>query len=91
MTRTYLWIFALAVMMLSLSVSAGTHKRTRLLHDVYCKGCHGATLYIAESQRKLSTREQVKKQVFSYRGTNPLTDQELTDITDYLWLDYYSQ
>ncbi len=82
-------IFLLTVLMgASLLASAAPGKRTRLLHDVYCKGCHGSTVYLTED-RKLSSRGQIKQQVFGYQGKFPLSEQELTDIADYLWLDYY--
>ncbi len=70
------------------SVGAAPGKRTRLLHDVYCKACHGSTIYLTED-RKLRTRDQIKAQVFSYQGKYPLSKQELADIAEYLWLDYY--
>lgn len=73
------------------SAFAGTHKRTRLLHDVYCKKCHSSVLYISEDKRKLSTKAEVQTKVFSYKGQFPLSEKELADIVEYLWLDYYSQ
>ena len=81
---------SLAVLIaLSSTVQAEYSKRTRQLHDVYCKKCHSAVLYL--TKRKLTSRGQVEQQVFSYRGKFPLKEQEMKDLTEYLWLDYYSQ
>ena len=91
MLNRFLNAFTIALILFLVAGTANAEysKRTRQLHDVYCKKCHSAVLYL--TQRKLQSREAVEKQVFSYRDDFPLKVQELKDITEYLWLDYYSQ
>lgn len=76
------------------SVAAGMTEleaRAPRLHDLYCKSCHTATLYLLDG-RKLGSRQQLQKHVAGYRGKQaPVSEDEIRAIADYLWEYYYSE
>ncbi len=65
--------------------------RAPRLHDLYCKSCHTASLYMKE-QRKINTPVALREHVARYREKQvPVTEVEIFGIADYLWDSYYSE
>lgn len=65
-------------------------KRSRHLHDFYCRSCHSSTIYLLE-ERKVASREALIERVTAYgdSGKVSLTQDELRGIADYLGRAYY--
>ncbi|MES9899413.1 MAG: hypothetical protein ABW148_10360 [Sedimenticola sp.] len=72
------------------NLSAGQNKRSRHLHDLYCRGCHSSTIYLLD-ERKVTSPEALVTRVLGYSrdGKVKLTEEELRGIAGYLRSAYY--
>ncbi|MES9856008.1 MAG: hypothetical protein ABW166_05325 [Sedimenticola sp.] len=85
------WLFLTLLLLLTLSdLAAGQNKRSRHLHDLYCRSCHSSTIYLLD-ERKMASPGALVTQVLSYGrdGKVKLSESELRGIAEYLRTAYY--
>ena len=70
--------------------SAGDLERGKALHDTFCVGCHGASVYTRQD-RVANTYGEILQQVARWQGNTQWrwSQQDIESVADYLAVQFY--
>ena len=71
--------------------SAGDLERGKALHDTFCAGCHGASVY-TRPDRIANTYGEILQQVTRWQGNTQRrwSRQDIESVADYLAVQFYT-
>ena len=70
--------------------SAGDLERGKVLHDTFCAGCHGVSVY-TRPDRIANTYGEILQQVARWQGNTQRrwSQQDIESVADYLAVQFY--